>query len=118
MKRERLYWLKGYKQRAWENFLDVFAHLIFIPYLCRLETKQDAMQTMNRHIYNKGVANRANQGAGRAVQGTFDFPVSFNTLYLAGLNILLTHTHTHTHTQLTASLPTFFNLRIRARSVA
>ena len=58
------------------------------------------MQTMNRHIYNKGVANRANQGAGRAVQGTFDFPVSFNTLYLAGLNILLTHTHT-THRQST-----------------
>ena len=41
----------------------------------------------NTAIYNKGIS---------AVQGSSDSPESFNTLYLLGSNILLTHTHTHT----------------------
>ncbi len=42
-------------------------------------------------------------------QGKCDFPASFNTLYLLGSDILLTHTHTHTPNR------QFFPVRIRAR---
>ena len=41
----------------------------------------------NTAIYNKGIST---------VQGSSNFSASFNTLSLAGSNILLTHTHTHT----------------------
>ena len=40
-------------------------------------------------------------------QGKCDFPASFNTLYLLGSDILLTHTHTPNRQ--------FFPVRIRAR---
>ena len=46
-------------------------------------------------------------------QGKCDFPASFNTLYLLGSDILLTHTHTHTHTH--TPNRQFFPVRIRAR---
>ena len=62
----------------------------------------------NTAIYNKGIST---------VQGSSNFSASFNTLSLAGSNILLTHTHTHTHThtRLTVGRSIFFNVRIRAR---
>ena len=45
-------------------------------------------------------------------QGKCDFPASFNTLYLLGSDILLTHTHTHTH--LTANSFPFAYARVKS----
>ena len=43
-------------------------------------------------------------------QGKCDFPASFNTLYLLGSDILLTHTHTH----LTANSFPFAYARVKS----
>ena len=54
------------------------------------------------------------------VQGKCDFPASFNTLYLLGSDILLTHTHTHSlslslsHTHLTANSFPFAYARVKS----
>ena len=47
-------------------------------------------------------------------QGKCDFPASFNTLYLLGSDILLTHPHTHTPTPLTANSFPFAYARVKS----